>query len=316
MKKYLPYLGKLLVLVIFILAIWLLYRKISSYSLEEIVFSLSRIPAYQIGLSLFLMVINYGVLVGYDWLALKAIQKKIALHRVCLVSFVGCVISYNFGALLGGSTVRFRLYSAWGFSPLDIVRLVLMLAVTFWVGAMGLAGVIFLFVPLDVPPELGIDAGHIRPLGAALVALCLFYLAVCARAKGRAVRLFGKEFALPSLPLALAQTFVAGLDLVVAAACLYVLLPADSGVSFLEFLPNYLLAQVAVVLTHVPGGVGVLEAVLLNLTHGIPTQQVFAGILVFRVVYYLLPLLVAAVMFGLYEIHLRRGRHPEPEQTA
>ncbi|PWM65753.1 MAG: lysylphosphatidylglycerol synthetase family protein, partial [Desulfovibrionaceae bacterium] len=145
MKKYLGILGKLLVLAIFALAIWLLYQKLRSYSLHEIKLSLRQIPAAHLALSFGLMILNYTVLVGYDWLALKAIHKKLGMARVCMVSFVGCVISYNFGALLGGSTVRYRLYSAWGFSALDIVRLVLMLAVTFWVGAMGLAGAIFLF---------------------------------------------------------------------------------------------------------------------------------------------------------------------------
>lgn len=306
MKKYLPLLGKLLVFSIFVFAIWLLYDKIQSYSLHEIKKSLHQIPTTHLIASFLLMILNYMVLVGYDWLALRAIRKKLAMGRVCLVSFVGCVISYNFGALLGGSTVRYRLYSAWGFSALDIVRLVLMLAVTFWVGAMGLAGIIFIFVPIDVPPELGISPEHIQPLGAALLALCLVYLALCAWAKGRSIYIFGKEFALPSLPIAVAQTLVAGIDLIIAASCLYALLPANSGVSFLEFLPNYLLAQVAVVLTHVPGGVGVLEVVIMNLTHGIPTNNVFAAILAFRVIYYLLPLMFAAVALGFYEIHLRR----------
>lgn len=87
------------------------------------------------------------------------------LVRVALVSFVGAVISLNFGALLGGSTVRYRLYSAWGFSPIEIIRLVLMLAVTFWVGAMGLAGFLFIFVPLELPEELGINLVSVKPLG-------------------------------------------------------------------------------------------------------------------------------------------------------
>lgn len=81
-----------------------------------------------------------------------------------LVSFVGQAVSYNFGALLGGSTVRFRFYSSWGFSPMDIVRLVLMLAITFWVGALGLVGAIFMIAPPEIPPELGMHMPlDIRP---------------------------------------------------------------------------------------------------------------------------------------------------------
>ena len=82
------------------------------------------------------MIVNYIILVGYDWLALKAIHKSLPLPRVGLVSLVGQAVSYNFGALLGGTSVRYRFYSAWGFSLVEIVRLVLMLAVTFWVGAL------------------------------------------------------------------------------------------------------------------------------------------------------------------------------------
>ncbi len=313
MKKYLPILGKLLVLLICLLACWLLYDKLKRYSMEEIIDSILHIRNRQLVLAVVLVIINYAILVGYDWLAVKAIHRRLPFPRVCLVSFAGSAISYNLGALLGGTTVRYRLYSAWGFHPIDIVRLVLMLAVTFWIGALGLAGGVLLFANVHIPPELGIDPGHIRPLGAALLALCILYLMVCWWARGRAVHIFKKEFALPTLPIVLAQTAVACADLLVAAACLYALLPEHSAISFADFLPNYLLAQVAVVLTHVPGGVGVLELILMHIIHGVVPQRLFGAILVFRVLYYLVPLLISVIMLFLYEFRLRRR---SPEQIA
>lgn len=309
MKKLMPVLGKLLVLCIFALACWLLYNKLRSYSLEEIGTSILMIPNGQLLLSAGLVVLNYLILIGYDWLAIRAIHRKLPFPRVSLVSFTGCVVSYNFGALLGGTTVRYRLYRAWGFHPLDIVRLVLMLAVTFWIGALGLAGLVLLFDDFNIPPELGIEAAHIRPLGAMLVGVCVLYLVLCWLAKGRSIRFFKKEFALPSLPIALSQTLVACADLVVAALCMYVLLP-EGSISFGAFLPDYLLAQVAVVLTHVPGGVGVLEVILMHLTHGVEPQRIFAAILMFRVLYYLLPLAITAITLLFYEMRLRQ-RTPE-----
>ena len=135
MKKFLPILGKLLVAAIFVIACWMLYHKIRSYSLEEILDSILHIRSSQLLAAVLLVVLNYIPLVGYDWLAVRAIHRRLPLPRVALVSFTGCAVSYNLGALLGGTTVRYRLYSAWGFHPLDIVRLVLMLAVTFWIGA-------------------------------------------------------------------------------------------------------------------------------------------------------------------------------------
>jgi len=306
MKKYIKIFGKILIALVFCLAIWLLYQKLQSYSMSEIKEAISQISPANLILSCVFMVLNYIVLMGYDWLALRAIKKNLTFARVSLVSFIGSVVSLNFGALLGGSTVRYRLYTAWGFTPLDIVRLVLMLAVTFWVGAMGLAGLLFIFVPLELPPELGMGIVNVRPLGFGLLVACILYHLLCWKANGRAIIIRGKAFALPPFNIAIIQTLVAGIDLVVAAACLYVLFPLDSALSFFEFLPNYLLAQIAVVLTHVPGGVGVLEVILVNLISHIPASTVFATILVFRVIYYLLPLMFASILLGVNEFMLRR----------
>ncbi len=301
-KQTLRRLGPVLVACIFAGAVWLLYREVSKYSFADIRMSLSRISTWHILLSIFLTIINYIILIGYDWLALKGIHKTLPLTRVSLVSFVGQAVSYNFGALLGGSTVRYRFYSAWGFSPLDIVRLVLMLAITFWVGALGLVGLIFMIAPPAIPPELGLTLPfqNMRPLGAILFLAAMSYLVVC-KCVHKPIHIFGKEFAFPPFRIAVAQAIVAGADLIAAGACLYVLLPPDSGLSFIEFLPTYLLAMVAVVLTHVPGGAGVLEVVILHLTSADP-QDVFAALICFRAIYYLLPLLAAAVIFAIYEI--------------
>ena len=301
LKKVLRALGPVLVGCIFLGAVYLLYREISKYSLADIRMSLAQISTGSIVLSVLLAILNYVILIGYDWLALKGIHKTLPLGKVSLVSFIGQAVSYNFGALLGGSTVRFRFYASWGFSPMDIVRLVLMLAITFWVGALGLVGAIFMIAPPTIPPELGVHMPmEIRPLGVVLFLIAMSYLVVC-RFVHKPIHIFGKEFAFPPFKIAIAQAVVAGADLVAAGACLYVLLPPDTNVSFLEFLPTYLMAMVAVVLTHVPGGAGVLEVVILHLTTASP-QGVFAALLCFRVIYYLLPLLLAAIIFAVYEI--------------
>lgn len=301
-KAILRHLGPVVVACIFVGAIWLLYREISRYSFADIRMSMSRISTFSIFLSVFLTIINYIILIGYDWLALKGIHKVLPLSKVSLVSFVGQAVSYNFGALLGGTTVRYRFYSSWGFSPIEIVRLVLMLAITFWVGALGLVGGIFLIAQPEIPPELGLHfpVQDIRPLGALLFFIAFSYLVIC-KFIHKPIHIFGKEFAFPPIRIAIAQAFVAGADLVAAGACLYVLLPPDSGISFIQFLPTYLLAMVAVVLTHVPGGAGVLEVIILHLTTT-DAQNVFAALICFRAIYYLLPLLAAAVTFAVYEI--------------
>ena len=307
MKKYLRYLGPLLVAAIFVLAVYLLYHKLKSYSIAEICDSAERISHMRILCSMLLMVVNYIILVGYDWLALKAIRKNLPLPRVGLVSFVGQAVSYNFGALLGGTSVRYRFYSAWGFTIPEIVRLVLMLAVTFWMGALGLSGLIFIISPPVIPDELlaKMPMTDVRILGVILLLVACSYLVLCCTVR-KPVHVFGKEFVFPSPRIAFAQALVAGLDLVAAAACMYVLLPGDIGLSFVDFLPSYLMAQVAVVLTHIPGGVGVFELVIIHLTHTTETQTVFAAVLLFRLIYFILPLLLAALLLAAYEMRQRR----------
>lgn len=306
MKKYLRYFGHILICAIFILAIYLLYNKLKAYSIAQIRESIQQISYGRIAVSLFLMVINYMILVGYDWLALKAIHKKLPIAKVSLVSFVGQAVSYNFGALLGGTSVRYRFYSAWGFSIIEIVRLVLMLAVTFWVGALGLCGLIFIISPPVIPDSLlqGLPIKDIRILGAALILLASSYLLLCFTIR-KPIHVFGKEFVFPAPRIAVAQCIVAGVDIIAAAACMYVLLPGDIGISFMDFLSSYLLAQVAVVLTHIPGGVGIFELVILELTHTSNEQMVFAAVLLFRLIYYIIPLIAAAVILAIYEARQR-----------
>lgn len=306
MKKYLRYLGPVLITAVFLLAVYLLYHKLKSYSIAQIRESISQISNGRILFSLLLMVANYIILVGYDWLALKAIHKNLPLPRVGLVSFVGQAVSYNFGALLGGTSVRYRFYSAWGFSLAEIVRLVLMLAVTFWVGALGLCGLIFIISPPVIPDDLlaKMPLTDVRILGVVLLLIACSYLVLCCTVR-KPVHLFGKEFVFPPPHIAFAQALVAGVDIIAAAGCMYVLLPGNMGISFLDFLPSYLMAQVAVVLTHIPGGVGVFELVILHLTHTSQAQAVFAAVLLFRIIYFIIPLLAAAVLLALYEVRQR-----------
>lgn len=308
MKKYLRYLGHILICAIFVLAIYLLYNKLKAYSISQIRESIQQISYGRITCSMFLMVINYMILVGYDWLALKAIHKQLPVAKVSLVSFVGQAVSYNFGALLGGTTVRYRFYSAWGFSISDIVRLVLMLAVTFWVGALGLCGIIFIFWPPVIPDALAhnMPVTDVRILGYFLTGLASAYLVLCFAVR-KPVHIFGKEFEFPSPRIAVAQCIVAGVDIVAAAACMYVLLPGGIGITFMDFLPSYLMAQVAVVVTHIPGGVGIFELVILELSHTTHTQAVFAAVLLFRLIYYIIPLLAAAIILAIYEARQQKN---------
>lgn len=311
-KSPLRRIGQILPLVLFAGAAWLLYHEIRKYDWREVLASFGEIPLPQIFASLALMVVNYGILIGYDWLALFAIHRRLPLVQVSLASFVGHTTSYNFGALLGGTTVRYRFYSSWGLSALEIVRLVAMLAVTFWFGVFALAGTLFVLDPLPTPEPIKLPGGRVfelpggsvLTLGVALLAMTAAYLALVFLWR-RPIRWKSHEVRLPDPSIAVAQLVVAAVDLTAAAGCAYALMPADFHLSFPEFLSVYMLAIVLVVLSHVPGGVGVLEVTVLTFV-GQHNVQVVAGLLAFRVIYYVLPLMLAAIAWGAYELFTPR----------
>ena len=150
-KRLFRFLGPCLVLLVFALALRLLYGIIKDYSIHEIAESVKQIPAAWIAAAVALTVVNYVILVGYDYLAVRYVGVSLPLWKIALVSFAGYACSYNIGATLAGTSIRYRLYSAWGVPPLKILQLLVILGLTFWFGVFALAGVIFLADPPSVP---------------------------------------------------------------------------------------------------------------------------------------------------------------------
>ena len=133
----------------------------------------------------------------------------------------------------------------------------------------------------------------------------------------RPIRLFGYPLHLPRPLTAVAQIALSVADLSLVAAVLYACLPHASAVGYPHVLAVYVLAFVAGLISHVPGGLGVFDAVVLvGLSTRLPADQILAGLLVFRVVYQLVPLVSAGAVFGAVEVLAARrwfvadgGRH-------
>ena len=226
------------------------------------------------------------------------------MGKTALASFIGHVSSFNFGAVLGGTPVRYRLYTAFGLSGGDVLKLIALSTATFWIGFLALAGLMFLWDPLKLPAELHMPFSTTTPIGWALIAITLVYLGLSyARVT---LRWNDWEFTLPPLWLSLVQLVIAATDLLIATAVLHVLLPKAMGITFGYFLAVYLLAVVTVLFTHVPAGAGVLEFVLLLLLAPSKPAALLGSILAFRVVYYLLPLALAMILLVGHEIAIRR----------
>ena len=305
MKQYIHYLRPLIPLFVFAGAAWLLYHEIKQYHVRELADSIAAISSGRILAAIGLVALDYAILVRYDLLAVRYLGYPLDAGRVALASFVSYVCSHNFGGLLGGTGMRFRMYSLWGVPSVDIVKLVVLVSVTFWLGLIALAGPLFVFVPLQVPERLHLPFDSTRVLGFLLLGLLGVYLALCA-ARHAPVQIRGWSLPFPSLRLSLLQVATASAELLAASNVLYVLLPASTQVDYPHFLGIYLLGILAAVITNVPGGLGVFELTVIVLLPPGDPRQVLGSLLVYRAVYYLLPLLVAAGLMGGYELVQRR----------
>ena len=276
--------------------------------LRDIRAALHAIPDGRLALALLFTGGSYLALTGYDWLALRATGQPRPWRIAALASFCNYALGHNLGfAMFTGGSARVRIYGKAGLPLPAVARVIVAASATFWCGVSLIAGVAL--VMADTPLRLAglaVLPGVQHPVGAALLAAIgsLFVL----RAFGTPRLRFGRfSAALPPLPVLAGQFAVSTLDLLCASAALFVLVPGFAPGMFPAFFLAYALALVTGLVSHVPGGLGVFEAVVLALMPG-DRGSVFAGLILYRAVYYLLPLLCAGILIGVLEgRHLRRS---------
>ncbi|MFI5311672.1 MAG: bifunctional lysylphosphatidylglycerol flippase/synthetase MprF [Gemmatimonadales bacterium] len=293
---------------IFLLALYELRHTLARYDVRQVRSDLAQIPASDVLAAVGFTACGYLMLILYHALAQRYVGREMPAQRTAFVGFVSYAISnaLGFPLLLGGG-VRYRLYNAWGLSSAEIALIVGFISTSFWLGVLAVAGTTLLIEPRATPQLLGISLSSLRPLGALmLLGIAGYLLASVLRQKP--MRLFGWEVSVPRPRLALMQVVVASVEWVFAAAALWTLLPARvPGLSFAVFLSAFVLGNAAGVVSHVPGGLGVFEWILLGLLGDyVPASSLIGVVIVYRVVYYLLPLGLAATMLTVNE--LLRGK--------
>ena len=297
--------GSLLVVCAFVAAIFVLHHELRDYGLRDIEERLSLISWGQLGAAVLLTASSYCLLTGYDWLAIRYIDRSLPYGRIALASFISYVSSYNFGAILGGTTMRYRLYSTFGLSTVEIVKVIAICTLTFVLGWCTLAGVVFVADPVPLPDMIKLPLATVYPIGVALLVCVVLYLAASALWH-RPIVVRGWELSLPPPGFTLMQMLIATADLMAAAGVLYVLLPAGMSTSYPRFLGIFLMAQGLGIMSHVPGGLGVVEAVLLVSLGPEDRAALMGSMIVYRITYYLLPLGLATLLLAAHEGFERR----------
>ena len=299
LKKLSPLIGMALVG----LAIAVVHHEVSIYHLQEIKNDLFGLPSYILASMIGLTLVSYLLLSLYDFLALEYTKEKLLYDRVLLTSFLSYGISNNVGhALLSGGSMRYRLYSSWGISTESIAKVIVFCSTTYILGA----ATILMGIGIIAPAHL--NGGQALPSGSLFIILCLaagllltwwgivFF-------HDRPVTLRGYTVSVPSPWLAARQALLGLADISVASLVLYLPLLHMAGMPYTTFIIIYMLAQLAGLFSQVPGGLGVFEASFLFLaSNQYPSSSILAALVAYRVVYYFLPLMFAALVLGVFEL--------------
>ncbi len=287
-------------------ASWVLYRELSLHNWQNIRADFRATPRAVLVAALLLTVVNYIVMTGYDWLSLRYANVRQSYPRVALASTLGFALSQALGfPLFTGAPMRVRLYGAWGVSGAQLARIIAFTGLTFWVGVLAVAGSFLAFAP---PTSATLPPVVLRVTGLLMLVGLSSYLVWVVRGKP-SFRITTIEIEPPHLRLAIGQIGLTTLDWIAASSVLFVLLPPGHGVPFAAFVGVFVTANVLGLLSHVPGGLGVFEASLFALMPShVHESSLFAALVVYRIIYYFVPLFVAGVGLGVFEAFQRRDR--------
>jgi glycosyltransferase 2 family protein len=301
------WLGPLIALGFLVAVGWLLADQIQAIDWRQF---RSAIGAYGVGTlagAAALVVASHLTYASYELLGRRYVGHHLPAARVLGVGFVSYAFNLNLGSLIGGFGFRLRLYSQLGLDAAQIARIIALSLVTNWSGWLLLTGLVFAAGRVPWPASFPIAPLRMQAIGAAMVLLPLAYVLACWRSTRREWRWRDHCFVLPSGRMALAQLALSSLNWALIGAVVWLLLPHTLGYG--TVLATHLSAAVIAVPTHVPGGLGVLEAVYVAVLGDEATRNpLIAGLLAFRALYYLAPLVVAAALHLLIEAAERRRR--------
>lgn len=306
-QSWWPWARRVVVWGFFGLVAWLLVTQARAIDWNEVFQAIRALPATTLLAAGALAASSFVLYSTYDLLGRHLTRHKLGAGTVMGVTFISYAFNLNFGSLVGGVAFRYRLYSRLGLGNATITRVLGFSMLTNWLGYLVVAGAAFFFWPMALPPEWKIGSGGLRVLGAVLLALSVGYLALCAFSAGRVWRVRGHTFKTPGLAMALLQLAMSCLNWSLMGGVIWLLLQGQVG--YPHVLAVLLVAAVAGVVTHVPAGLGVLEAVFVALlSYQVAETTLLGALLAYRGLYYLLPLAVALGAYLVTEMRMRRSR--------
>lgn len=297
-----------IVLLVFGFTAFAIYELTTEVSYDEVIQALVSTSWSSIALAVFFTGLSFAALVGYDLNALTYIGRKLPPVPVAMTTFSAYAVgnTAGFGALSGGA-IRFRGYSRLGLSPEDIGRVIAFVTFAFGIGLLSVTALACLITAPRVGQIIGVSDTVIRAI--ALIIIIGLSILVFIGRDGRRISVGRVNLRLPDSRTSSQQFLVTALDIAASASVLYVLLP-QTNIGWPSFLAIYATAVGAGVLSHVPGGLGVFETVIVAaLGNTVDIDQVLGSLVLYRVIYHVLPLLIATLVVIFLEAR-QLSKHP------
>ncbi len=284
-------------IVITAFALYFLHKEISQYNFADIRRAVADIPDYRLLFALSFTVINYAILTLNDGLALKYIGKNLEWAKVGFVSFVSNTISFNLGmSMLTGGSTRYGIYSAYGLSPSETAKVLGFCSLTIWLGSAGILGALLISEPAGMIAQIPLLEKWGKIPGLMFLSFVIF--AAVLSWSGKSIKIKGEEISLPPIKYFFAQAAISSADYLCASMVLFSLLP-PSEISLFHYTGCYVISVLLGGMSQVPGGLGVLDSTLmLTLSPWYSGTEMIGALMVYRVIYYLFPLCLSAVLMA------------------
>jgi uncharacterized membrane protein YbhN (UPF0104 family) len=298
-------LGVALSIIIIAVAAVVLYRKLHNINLGKVLTAMATVEYRDVAIAGLFVALGYFTLTFYDLFALRTIGRKDVPYRVAaLAGFTSYSVGHNVGAsVFTGGAVRYRIYSGWGLDAIEVAKICFIAGLTFWLGNITVLGFGFAYHPEAASAIDQLPFWMNRVLGLAALAVLVGYIAWV----WKTPRIIGRQnwqVQLPNGPLTLLQILIGIIDLTFCALAMYVLVPNDPHIVFIDVAVIFITATLLGFASHSPGGLGVFDAAMLIALWQYDAEDLLAGLLIFRLLYYILPFTLALITLGIRELVL------------
>jgi uncharacterized membrane protein YbhN (UPF0104 family) len=294
-------------LLIIAFAITTMVRTLKGVDTGVILVALTEIPPFHIVLASLCVVGAFCTLTFYDFFALRTIGKKHVPYRIAaLSSFTSYTIGHNIGAtVFTGGAIRFRIYSDYGLNAIDVAKICFLSGLTFWLGNAFVLGIGMAWHPsaASAMDQLPPAVNRLIALGV-LSAVVAYFVWLTLGENRRELGQNGWKVVLPSARLTLLQVLIGVVDLGFCAMAMYLLMPAQPDIDFISLAVVFILATLLGFASHAPGSIGVFDAAMLVALPEFGREQLLATLVVYRILYFLIPFAISISLMGVREVWL------------